>query len=459
MASAGHSGAAASGLLEDRIDLTKETDAKIQQATQLVSANSSQLTEALALLAALEKRCRVGNDNPSLVRVCETSLKLCKQAGDEATLLTTLQSLATKRSQKTSAVKALVQTALPWCVTEPYAPLTVQNAQEKQARDDLVVALREISDGKIFLERERAVLTRVLATIKEEDGDISEAANVLQQVHVETYGSLSKRDKVEFILEQMRLTLAKQDFVRAAIVSGKISKKNLAEENMEEYKVKFYSLMTIYHRHEKNALELAKDYHAIYSTPHILNDESKWVPALQSTIVFLSLSPFGNEQQDMLNHINTDPNLEKLPSYQSTIQMLLKKEIINYPMPQQGELEGLSTFVEGGEALAQHWHETFHRRIIQHNIRVVSGYYKRIHGARLAQLLQLEPVRLESEIASMVSDGSVYAKIDRPRDIVRFSASKSPEAVLSDWAADIDKLLHLVETTTHLINKEHMTSQ
>lgn len=166
MASSGHSGAAASGLLEERIDLTKETDAKIQQATQLVSANSSQLTEALALLAALEKRCRVGNDNPSLVRVCETSLKLCKQAGDEATLLTTLQSLATKRSQKTSAVKALVQTALPWCVKEPYTPLPVQNVQEKQARDDLVVALREISDGKIFLERERAVLTRVLATIK-----------------------------------------------------------------------------------------------------------------------------------------------------------------------------------------------------------------------------------------------------------------------------------------------------
>lgn len=133
---------------------------------------------------------------------------------------------------------------------------------------------------------------------------------------METYGSLSKRDKVEFILEQMRLTLAKQDFVRAAIVSGKISKKNLAEENMEEYKVKFYSLMTIYHRHEKNALELAKDYHAIYSTPHVLNDEAKWVVALQSTVVFLALSPYGNEQQDMINHINTDPNLEKLPSYQ-----------------------------------------------------------------------------------------------------------------------------------------------
>lgn len=59
----------------------------------------------------------------------------------------------------------------------------------------------------------------------------------------------------------------------------------------------------------------------------------------------------------------------------------------------------------------------------------------------------------------MVSDGSVYAKIDRPKDIIRFAAAKNPEAILSDWASDIDKLLHLVETTTHLINKEHMKSQ
>ena len=107
--------------------------------------------------------------------------------------------------------------------------------------------------------------------------------------------------------------------------------------------------------------------------------------------------------------------------------------------------------------LAEHWHETFHRRIIQHNVRVASLYYKQIHGARLAQLLGLEPARLEQEISSMVSDGSVYAKIDRPKDVVRFDAPKTPESILSDWGADIDNLLHLVETTTHLINKENMT--
>ena len=124
-------------------------------------------------------------------------------------------------------------------------------------------------------------------------------------------------------------------------------------------------------------------------------------------------------------------------------------------MPHQGEIEAAPAFSQGG--LAEFWKEMFHRRIIQHNVRIVSGYYKRIHGARLAELIGLTPERLEQEISTMVSDGTVYAKIDRPKDIIRFSQPKTPEAVLSDWAIDIDKLLGLVETTTHLIAKENMT--
>jgi 26S proteasome regulatory subunit N5 len=159
-----HSGAAAGGELEEKVDLTPETDAKLEQSAQLAKGGS--LNEALALLAALEKRCRVGNDNPNLVRVCEASLQYCKDAGDSETLLITLQTLATRRSQKTQAVRALVHKCIPWCMADQYSPLPVSSEEEKTAREKLVVALREITDGKIFLEGERARLTRALATIK-----------------------------------------------------------------------------------------------------------------------------------------------------------------------------------------------------------------------------------------------------------------------------------------------------
>mmetsp|Transcript_53148 Transcript_53148/g.60230 ORF Transcript_53148/g.60230 Transcript_53148/m.60230 type:complete len:453 (-) Transcript_53148:205-1563(-) len=451
MSNIGSSGRAHGGELEEKVDLTPETDAKLEQSSQL--AKGGQLKEALVMLAALEKRCRVGNDTSNLVRVCESSLQYCKDAEDDELFLTTLQTLSTRRSQKMAAIRALVHKSIPYCIKDQYTPLSVTDGSKKKARDKLVEALREISDGKIFLEAERARLTRCMAMILEQEGDMAAAADVLQEVHVETYGSLSKREKIEFILEQMRLTLAKKDYVRAAIVAGKVSRKHLNEDNMEEYKVKFFTLMAELHRYEKDAFLLAKDYHSIYSTPITLNNDSKWKEALEATVVYLVLSPYSNEQQDMMNRVHKDTNLEKLPLFQSTIKILLKKEIISYPLTNQAELESLSAILEGGQDLTQFWHESFHRRIIQHNVRVVSLYYKRILGSRMAQLLGLEAERLEREISSMVSDGSIYAKIDRPKDIVRFAEPKTPESVLSEWGSDIDKLLHMVETTTHLINK------
>eukprot|EP00934_Nitzschia_sp_Nitz4_P001919 Nitzschia sp. Nitz4//scaffold2_size372955//340537//341983//NITZ4_000474-RA/size372955-snap-gene-0.110-mRNA-1//-1//CDS//3329546931//1919//frame0 len=450
-----HSGAASGGELEEKVDLTGETDAKLEQSASL--ASSGQVSDALALLAALEKKCRVGNDTPNLVRVCEASINYCHDAGDSELLITTLQTLSTRRSQKTQAVRVLVQTAIPWCLQDQYQPVAATSTQQEEERNKLVVTLRDITDGKIFLEGERARLTRALANIKEQAGDVAAAADILQEVHVETYGSLSKKEKVEFILEQMRLTLAKQDYVRAAIVAGKVSKKHLAEDSMQDYKVRFYTLMADYHRQAKDAFMLAKDYHAIYSTPNIKEDESLWKPALQATVLFLLLSPYSNEQQDMLNRLSLDTNIEKIPTFEAALKLFLKQEIIAYPMPQQAELEAMDFFCQ--DNLASVWHDFFYTRIIQHNVRIASKYYRRIHGARLAQLLGLQTDRLEREISAMVSDGSLYAKIDRPKDIVRFASPQSAEEVLSEWSSDMDKLLHLVETTTHLINKENMTNK
>lgn len=48
------------------------------------------------------------------------------------------------------------------------------------------------------------MLTRKLAGIKEADGDIEGACACMLDVYVETFGALSKREKIDFILEQIR---------------------------------------------------------------------------------------------------------------------------------------------------------------------------------------------------------------------------------------------------------------
>ena len=42
-------------------------------------------------------------------------------------------------------------------------------------------------------------------------------------LQVETFGSMEREEKVQFILEQMRLGLARKDYIRTQIISKKIS--------------------------------------------------------------------------------------------------------------------------------------------------------------------------------------------------------------------------------------------
>lgn len=55
----------------------------------------------------------------------------------------------------------------------------------------------------------------------------------MQELQVETFGSMERREKMDFILEQMRLLRIQQDWEKLAIVSKKINNKWLAEPENE----------------------------------------------------------------------------------------------------------------------------------------------------------------------------------------------------------------------------------
>jgi 26S proteasome regulatory subunit N5 len=76
-------------------------------------------------------------------------------------------------------------------------------------KTDLIETLSTVTSGKIFVEVEKARLTRMLAGIKEEAGLVEEAAEIMQEVAVETYGALSKHEKIFFIeVGRCRLALS-----------------------------------------------------------------------------------------------------------------------------------------------------------------------------------------------------------------------------------------------------------
>ena len=125
-------------------------------------------------------------------------LSLCYDAKNWEVLNDTITMLSKRRAQLKQAVGAMVQQASKY----------VDEQQDEALKLQLIHTLRAVSEGKIFVEVERARLTKTLAVIHEAKGDVEEARKIMQDTQVETLGGMDKREKTEFILEQIRLCLA-----------------------------------------------------------------------------------------------------------------------------------------------------------------------------------------------------------------------------------------------------------
>merc|ERR1719198_1061009 len=328
----------------------------------------------------------------------------------------------------------------------------------KEKQQELIKTLNEVTEGKIFVEVEKARLTNILAKMKEDDGNIEEAANLMQEVQVETFGAMDRTEKTKYILNQMRLVLAKKDFVRTQIVSKKLNPKLLEADDFQDLKVQYYEYMVQYWLHEEKFLDVSKSYLAIFNTPNVQADETKWKPALTAHALYLTLSMYDNEQNDMLHKLDTvqAKKLDKVPVFQNIVKIFLRKEIAAWPLAQEAEFKAHPVFQdkphEGGAA---RW-DMLKKRIVQHNIKVISEYYEQIHSARLSELIGLSDKEAEAELSELVCSKFVFAKIDRPAGTIKFGKKMTYTDHLNGWSDSIGKMLDLVENSCHLIQKEQM---
>uniref|UniRef100_T1J1H9 PCI domain-containing protein n=1 Tax=Strigamia maritima TaxID=126957 RepID=T1J1H9_STRMM len=433
------------------VDYTSACDEKIPECEKLTK--EGKLNEALDILLSLEKQARTGADTHSTSRILVTIVKLCFQAKNLTALNEHIVLLTKRRSQIKTSVTKMVQV----CCT------FVDEIEDKEAMLKLIDTLRTVTAGKIYVEIERARLTHKLAKIKEDEGDIDEAANILQELQVETFGSMEKKEKVEFILEQMRLCLAKKDYIRTQIISKKINTKFFQDDSIQNLKLKYYNLMIELDQHEGSFLSICKHFRAIYVTPSVQEDEEKRKEVLKCVILYLILAPFDNEQSDLIHRVKEEKNLQEISKYKQLLQLFITPELIKWSFLckcyeqdlKTGSAELLATQVFRGEAGDKRWQD-LKSRVVEHNIRIMAKYYTQITLARMANLLDLTVQETEDFLSTLVVNKTVQAKTDRLAGIINFSQHKDPNEVLNEWSHNIDSLMQLVNKATHLINKEEM---
>ena len=178
--------------------------------------------------------------------------------------------------------------------------------------------------NQIFLETPRARVTLKLTHYYESLAGsaqdpaksrehLQKATDLISELQVETYSSMERREKTEFILEQMRILIAlaqvkdiedgvsekkgtmgggEAEWVKVRVASRKINESFLKEEanevrrgqraqaharrshgGMQDLKMKFYKMMIEYALKHDAYLDVAKYYHTVWETPSVKADE------------------------------------------------------------------------------------------------------------------------------------------------------------------------------------------
>lgn len=363
--------------------------------------------------------------------------------------------LTKKRGQAKKAITDMVQLAMTYIDKMP-------NREEKF---NLINTLRETTDGKIYVEVEYARVTKQYSEMKEEDGELDEATDTIQEVQIETYGSMEKKEKLLYILYQLKLVLLRKDYVRTQIILKKISRKGLNEKTFEEIKIKYYNQIIEYYNHEKDTLEVARCYQTIYNTMAEVEENKECDLAIskeeksksfENFVVYLMITPYSNEQRDLLNIVNSrfGRELEASPALEKFVHKFLLSELM--PLNEDNVKEQLSKFEPFQEHIEFHKEhmDSLFKQVIQHNLRVIEKYYSRIRLDRLSPLIGVGIDRTEQEIADMVINGRIVAKINRLDGIVKFGKKEFVNDTLNNWNHDIKDLLSKIDKTCHLINRE-----
>lgn len=302
---------------------------------------------------------------------------------------------------------------------------------------------------------------------EETQSNIDEAARILQDVQVETYGSMDHREKVEFILYQMKVMVKKDDMIRLLIVSRKVSEKTFKNQNIEDLRVQYHAYLSIYQRFEQNYFESAKSMKAIVDSMLTGAPELSKLPAVnefgfhfdldsvfQNLIFYTIISEHSEEKTKLLKDIQSSylTLLEKKPVLERLVGGMLSKELVATDVDHWG-IDKAEIFQPDFPHSADH-RVNFKKQLIQHNVIICSNYYERVRVNRLAELSHVPPAELEEEACYLINSDIVQGKIDRVEGIIVFRRQRVDDEILDDWVKDVNNMLDLVNHTCNLIDRE-----
>jgi 26S proteasome regulatory subunit N5 len=434
-------------------DFSESANELIPKAKSLAKAGRGE--EAREELLMLEKKARFAFDGITCSRVLLAIAEMFLESNDLVGLFAILPSLLKKRGQLKRPVSDLIALCSKWVQDDKVV-------SHRTRKYEFIEIICEVTEGKIFLEAERARVIRYKSQLRESEGDIAAACKIIQDEQVEIIGAMEPRERTEYIIDQMRLAMAMNDYIRFPIIAKKINPKILnADTELSDLRVRYNELLILFYMHEQDYRNVSACYCDILQTPNV--QEDRLLLSLAAACLFLLLSPVCESQRSSISELLSSEKrrFDSIVPIRDLAKSFLGIALIT-SVP-DSVLTVDSVFGESELFVAREISSRSERiallrkRIVQFNIlQIISKFYSRMTIAKLTAVLQLASTdECEAEITELVSDKSLTSvKIDRPAGIVTFHPRLCPQAKLDIWSGNINKALDLVETASNLIEKE-----
>ena len=416
-----------------------------------------------------EKVTRLEGEFEKNKSICVKIFSILQKRNDFQNFLKIFEYLTQRRNQSRESIIYMVKN----CLNE-----ILPNLKNHKDSTDLLQTIIKVTEGKIFVEYEYSQAIRKMTEIYLMNNKIVEAAKLIQDVQIEAFGSLENDYKVDYILFQMQVLLEKGDYVRTLIVSNKIKRNHLDDDGFELLKIRFFRLMIEYFMHEKKYIDVSKSYKTLYDFVKSINDklidieknnkeikpkiienylkinkENDLKKLFENYVLFLSICPPELETKNMLNEliIKYKKELDKDENILYIVEKRLSDDIILIDNTLFNKYKDYEIFKKNPDLI-----KLFRKHWIQHDLSLFEKFFAKIHIKRINDMTLVPVDEIEKEIADMVVNNYIYAKINRIEKIVNFRKKTDYHDVLDNFNYDMDNMLKKIEETCHLINKEYL---
>ena len=416
-----------------------------------------------------EKVTRLENEFEKNRTLTKQILETLHNRNDFPNFLKLFEYLTQRRNQSRESIISMVK----YCIND-----ILPNLKNTKDSSELLNTIIRVTEGKIFVEYEYSQAIRKMTEIYLMDNNIEEAAKLIQDVQIEAFGSLESDYKIDYILFQMQVLIEKGDYIRTLIVSNKIKRNHLDDEGIELLKIRFFRLMILYYVHEKKYLEASKCYKILYDFVKSINDklievekdhkeikpkiidnyikvkkENDLVNLFENYVLYLSICPPELETKNMLNELLL--KYKKELDINKNILFIVEKRLSDDIIPIDDNLfskyKDFEIFKKNEDLL-----KLFRKYWIQHDLSLFEKFFGKIHIERISQMTKVPNDEIENEIADMVVNNYIFARINRIEKIVNFRKKTDHHDVLDNFNYDMDNMLKKIEETCHLINKEYL---